>query len=353
MGIMTAAGQRVRRAYIGSFTSAGGRGITVAEVDPDSGALRALGHTATVPDPSFLALTPDGRALCAVGETADGVVGVFSLADPDRPAPIAPAVSVRGASPTHLAVTARRVYTANYTSGSVSAVPLADGVRPQAPPLVTRHHGSGPVAARQAEPHAHAVAVAPGGNWLLAVDLGTDEIWIYSVDPGDGGHRLHGRQPLRAGTGPRHLAFHPDGRHLYVIHELEPVLTHCRWDAAEGRLTVRGQTRVLPAGDTVDSYPSGLAVAADGTRLYAAVRGPNRIAVLGLSPADGSAELLDTVDCGGDWPRALALHPDGRRLYVANERSGDVSWFDLRRADGVPSPAGALPAPAASCVIFR
>jgi 6-phosphogluconolactonase (cycloisomerase 2 family) len=340
------------RAYIGSFTSLGGRGITVAAVDPGSGALRGLGQAAAVPDPSFLALTADGQGLCAVGETPDGVVAVFSLADPDRPAPLAPAVPVRGASPTHLAVTGRRIYTANYASGSVSAVPLAEGRLPRAPAVVTQHRGSGPVTGRQEQPHAHAVAVDPSGGWLLSADLGTDSVWIYGIDPLDGSHRPHGELRLRPGTGPRHLAFHPDGVTVYVVHELDPVITRCRWSPADGKLRALGETRLLPADVPGEHYPSGLAVSPDGTRLYAAIRGPNTIAVLGLNPADGSPELLNTVDCGGDWPRALTLDPDGRRLYVANERSGDVSWFDLDPADGTPRPAGTLAVPAASCVLF-
>lgn len=343
-----------RRAYIGSFTSAGGRGVTVAETDPGTGALRELGHSDAVADPSYLALTPDGRALCAVGERSDGVVGVFSLADPDRPALRGPMVSVRGDSPTHLAVTTRRVYTANYGSGSVSSVLLADGTGAAADSaVVTAHQGSGPVTERQEGPHAHAVLVDPTSTWLLATDLGTDAVWIYALDPADGSQRPHGRLPLRAGTGPRHLVFHPDGVQVYVINELEPVLTHCRWDTATGRLTVLGETPVLPAGTTGENYPSGLVVSPDGTRLYAGVRGGNRVAVLELAAADGAPGLLDTVDCGGDWPRAVALHPDGRHLYVANERSGDVSWFDLPDGGGLPRHAGTMAAPAASCVVFR
>lgn len=347
---MTVIGQR---AYIGSFTAAGGRGVTVAAVDPATGALRELTRLPEAPEnPSYLALAPDGRTLYAAGENAAGTVQAFSLADPDRPRPLAPPVPVDGDSPTHLTATTRRVYTANYGSGSVSAVPLADGARPGGPAHVTRHHGSGPVTDRQAGPHAHGVLVDPGSSWLLATDLGTDSVWIYRLDPADGGHRPHGEQPLRPGTGPRHLAFHPGGTTVHVLHELEPVLTHCRWDPAAGRLTVLGETPVPAGGRAGEDFPSGLVISPDGTRLYAAVRGADQVAVVRLGGADGAAEPLGTVDCGGAWPRALALDPGGRRLYVANERSGDVTWFELPEDGGLPRRAGALPAPAASCVVF-
>ncbi|MGW2575118.1 lactonase family protein, partial [Streptomyces nondiastaticus] len=123
------AGQRGRLAYIGSYTAAGGRGITVAEADPGTGALKLLGATDAVANPSFLALSPGADVLYAVSETDEGAVSALSLADPVRPAPLGEPVPVRGDAPTHLAVTGTHVFTANYGSGSVSALPVRRGGR--------------------------------------------------------------------------------------------------------------------------------------------------------------------------------------------------------------------------------
>ncbi|MFB7586109.1 lactonase family protein [Streptomyces sp. NPDC056169] len=337
------------RAYIGSFTSVGGLGVLAADVDPETGALTVTGASDGVADPSFLALA--GHVLHAVSETEPGAVAAFDVTGP-VPRPLGEPVPVDGAGPTHLALAAGHLLTANYTSGSVTVLPLGADGTPRPATAVLRHEGSGDVPERQSGPHAHQVLPDPSGRWIVSVDLGTDSIRICALDPATGALTLHGETALRPGTGPRHLAFHPSGTHAYVLNELEPTLTVCRWDAGAGVLEPLGETPVVPEGTTGPSYPSGVVVAPDGRFLWAAVRGDDTLAVLALDPDGAKADLVATVPCGGAWPRDLTLDPSGRRLYAANERSGDVTWFDLDPETGVPVRAGAIEAPAASCVVF-
>ncbi|WP_258396740.1 lactonase family protein [Streptomyces sp. Amel2xB2] len=358
-----ASGERAGRAYIGSFTSAGGRGITTAALDADTGTLTELHHTeGLLPDPSYLTLTegpggpgtPGGR-LYAVSERDIGAAAAFSLADRDRPEPLGEPTPVRGGGPTHLTVAAGHVITANYGTGSISALPVrADGTLGSRA-VVHRHTGSGPETARQEGPHAHAVVPDPSGRWLLAVDLGTDSVWIYDLrDAGsEGGLQPYAEAPLTPGSGPRHLTFHPDGAHAYVVNELDSTVTVCRWDAATGTLDALTHVPTVSAHASPDrNYPSELAVSRDGRFAWAANRGHDSISVLDVSAAGDTMELTGTVPCGGHWPRDLALHPSGRWLYIANERSGDVTWFAVDPTTGTPHRAGTLAVPAASCVIF-
>lgn len=347
------------RAFIGSFTSAGGRGITVAAVDEETGALTVLGTTDAVPDPSYLALGrgtgPGGAVLYAVSETEKGAAAALDISH-DVPRRLGEIRPVDGDGPTHLALAAGHVVTANYGSGSVTVLPvLADGSLGAAG-CVLAHEGSGPVGERQEGPHAHQVLPDPSGRWVLSVDLGTDSVRICALDPDSGELRPHGETALRPGTGPRHLAFHPAGRHAYVLNELEPTLTVCRWDADAGALEAVGETPVLPTGASGGahpaSYPSEVVVAHDGAFLWVANRGYDSISVLTLDATGEQASLVTTVSCGGHWPRDLALDPTGRRLYAANERSGNVSWFTVDPETGIPAPEGSLDVPAASCVIF-
>ncbi|MEW1893455.1 lactonase family protein [Streptomyces sp. NBC_00523] len=339
------------RAFIGSFTSAGGRGVTVAAVDAETGALTVLGATDAVPDPSYLALGPGGTVLYAVSETEPGGAAALDVST-GEPRPLGELRAVDGDGPTHLTLAAGHLVTANYGSGSVSVLPVAgDGtVGPVA--AVLAHEGGGPVADRQEGPHAHQVLPDPTGAWVLSVDLGTDSVRVCAVDPATGELRTHGETALRPGTGPRHLAFHPSGRHAYVLNELEPTLTVCRWDAAAGVLEPVGEVPVLPEGVTVESYASEVVVAHDGRFVWAANRGHDSISVLALDATGEHPSLVTTVGCGGHWPRDLALDPAGRRLYAANERSGNVAWFTVDPATGVPAHGGTLDAPAASCVVF-
>ncbi|MFH8837969.1 lactonase family protein [Streptomyces sp. NPDC017868] len=348
-GTGTEQGRSGTRAYIGSFTSAGGRGVLTAEVDEETGALTVTGGSDAVADPSFLALA--GPVLHAVSETDTGAVAAFDVTGP-APRPLGAPVPVGGAGPTHLALAAGHLLTANYTSGSVTALPLAGDGTARPATTVLRHEGGGPVADRQSGPHAHQVLPDPSGNWVVSVDLGTDSVRICALDPATGHLTLHGETALRPGTGPRHLAFHPAGTHAYVLNELEPTLTVCRWDPAKGVLEPLAETPVVPEGTTGPSYPSEVVVAPDGCFLWAAVRGDDTLAVLALDADGAGARLVATVPCGGTWPRDLTLDPSGRRLYAANERSGDVTWFTLDPATGVPARAGSVEAPAASCVVF-
>ncbi|MFI0926563.1 lactonase family protein [Streptomyces sp. NPDC021012] len=348
-GTGTEQGRSGTRAYIGSFTSAGGRGVLTAEVDEETGALTVTGGSDAVADPSFLALA--GPVLHAVSETDTGAVAAFDVTGP-APRPLGAPVPVGGAGPTHLALAAGHLLTANYTSGSVTALPLAGDGTARPATTVLRHEGGGPVADRQSGPHAHQVLPDPSGNWVVSVDLGTDSVRICALDPATGHLTLHGETALRPGTGPRHLAFHPAGTHAYVLNELEPTLTVCRWDPAKGVLEPLAETPVVPEGTTGPSYPSEVVVAPDGRFLWAAVRGDDTLAVLALDADGAGARLVATVPCGGTWPRDLTLDPSGRRLYAANERSGDVTWFTLDPATGVPARAGSVEAPAASCVVF-
>ncbi|WP_435885552.1 lactonase family protein [Streptomyces subrutilus] len=342
-----------RLVHIGSFTSGGGRGVTTASVDPRTGALTVLSATAAVADPSYLAVAPDTGVVYAVSETEEGAVAAFRPTGGGLTA-LGPAVAVGGAGPTHLSVAAGRLFTANYTSGGVSSLPLAADGTPLGPPAVHAHRGSGPDPERQERPHAHQVLPDPTGRWILSVDLGTDSVRVCLADPETGALRPHAETVLRAGTGPRHLAFHPDGSVLYVLHELEPQLTVCRWDAGSGRLEPVAEVPVAaaaaPGGARV--YPSAVVASPDGRFVWAALRGADAIATLALAAGAEEPRLTGTVDCGGSWPRDLAADPSGRRLYAANEHSGDVTWFDVDPLTGLPRRAGSVAVPAATCVVF-
>ncbi|MFD5142525.1 lactonase family protein [Streptomyces sp. NPDC058401] len=340
-------------AWIGSFTSGGGRGVTTAAVDPATGALTPLSATDAVADPSYLAHERVTGVLYAVSEAEEGAVGAFWTTAAGL-VPLGAVVRVGGSGPTHLSVAGRRLLTANYTSGSVSSLPLADDGSIGEPAAVLAHQGSGPDSGRQQGPHAHQVLPAPGGRWVLSVDLGTDSVRICALDPATGAPELHAETALRAGTGPRHLAFHPSGEVVYVLHELEPQLTVCRWNGESGELEPVAEVPVASTGapGAARAYPSAVVASADGRFVWAAVRGADTIATFSLADGAEKPQLASTVPCGGNWPRDLAADPSGRRLYAANERSGDVTWFDVDPVTGEPRRAGSVSVPAATCVVF-
>jgi 6-phosphogluconolactonase (cycloisomerase 2 family) len=343
---------RALRAFIGCFTSKGGLGIVHATVDPHTGALTAAGIIEAVPDPSYLAVGQGegGPVLYCVSETAQGAVAGFDVSGP-VPRLLGEPVLTGAAEPTHLTVHEGHLMTADYGSGSVTLLPLAADGAPLAPSSVLPHHGSGPNRERQLAPHAHQVVQDPSGGWVLSVDLGTDSVRVCSLEPHTGQLRLHHVMDLPPGTGPRHLAFHPRGDHAYVLGELRPTVTVCRWSPAAGVLRPIEERPLFPDGVGVPVQPSAPVVSRDGRHLWVAVRGTDTIFVLSLDETGEVMRVVTSVSCGGRWPRDLVLHPSGTYLYAANERSGDVTWFDLD-GTGVPRRAGSLAVPAASSIAF-
>jgi 6-phosphogluconolactonase len=156
---------------------------------------------------------------------------------------------------------------------------------------------------------------------------------------------------MAAGSGPRHLVFHPSGAVAYLANENNSTVTVCGW--ADGVLTANA---VLPAADAVPgvtNYPGEIALSADAAYLYVSNRGTDTVGVFAVGPDGGTLTRVAGPSCGGVWPRHLALDPTGRWMYVANQRSGTVTALPVDPATGVPGGVAAtLPVPGAAQVLL-
>lgn len=244
-------------------------------------------------------------------------------------------VQVNGAVPCHLALSPDGcfLYTANYSSASVTELPLENGI-PQAGKVIP-HQGRG-AGKRQEKAHPHFVGFDPAGKNLHAVDLGLDQIKVYPWHAGRGIDtkaveiiRLH------AGAGPRHLVFSPDGSTIYVTNELDSTVSSFvrregKWEAAQTIRSLNGvpETR---------NYPGAIRITKDGRFLFVSNRGHNSIALIETGK-NGAMKLLETADCNGDFPRDIALSPDETEIIAANEKSGTVTFlmFDRENRKLVP-----------------
>jgi 6-phosphogluconolactonase len=254
-----------------------------------------------------------------------------------------------GVDPCHLAVDAggRNVAVANYTGGSVAILPLDDDGRLRPPVRVRRLSGSGPNAARQQVPHAHCVSFDPSKKFLLTADLGSDRILVERVDgaAGDG-------FALPPGSGPRHLAWHPNGKTLYVVNELFSTVSALRWDGTSGSLSSFQSISSLPEGFSGENKAAEIAVAPDGRFLYVSNRGDNALMVFAVG-ADGRLAPAGRVPTGGRTPRHFAIDPSGRWLLAANQGSGSIVVFRLDPSTGLPARVGdGLAVPEPVCILF-
>jgi 6-phosphogluconolactonase len=340
-------------AYLGSFSSWGkprGRGLEVASVEPASGRLTVTGLVEGIPDASFLALSPNRRTLYAVNELKpQGTVTALDIAaDPQKPKVLSRQPS-GGGGPTHLSVhpSGRYLLTANYTDGSVAVHPLLPDGRIEALSDLARHKGD------TRPPRAHQVVTDPSGKWVIAVDLGADAVFVYGLDLAGGRLTLHQTLKLPVGTGPRHLAFHPSGRHAYILAELRPEITVAAWDAAAGRLTAAQVIGTVAGSAPRRNLPAEIQICRDGRFVYASNRGDDSIALFRTDPGGGELTFAGTAPSGGNWPRHFALDPTGRWLYVANQTSNTVSWLPRDPDSGVLGPvAGSAPVNSVGMVLF-
>ncbi|WP_229887316.1 lactonase family protein [Streptomyces olivaceoviridis] len=338
-----------RPLYVGTYTSVegGGTGIGLASYDPESGRITGSGTLTGVPDPSYLAVHPDGRTLYAVDEREEGGVTAVRLADRR----VLGSRSTGGAGPCHLSVhpSGRWLLSANYGSGSVAVHPIdASGAPGERTALVT--HSSPPPGPGQQGPHAHQFLTSPDGGHVLAVDLGTDTVYTYRLDQTKGTLAEAARARTRPGAGPRHLTFHPGGRYAYLANEVDDTVAVCAYEPGSGRLTIGEPQSTGSGGGT--NYPAQILVTANGRYAFLANRGHNSLARYAVEDGGARLRLLGTVPVGGDFPRQIAFSPDGRLLFAANQRSGTVTVFRVDADNGELRPAGEpFASPVAVCAL--
>ncbi|GAB3818406.1 lactonase family protein [Kribbella italica] len=326
--------------YIGTYTSAGGTGIGLASYDATSGAITATGVLTGVQEPSFLIADPSARFLYAVNEQTDGGVTAVAVDAPGK-LRVLNRQSTGGSAPCHLALVADGKYlvSANYGSGDVAVHPVnADGSLAARTDLV-KHVG--------AAPHAHQVVEDPTGQYILSVDLGTDTVYTYTI-AAPGKLTETAQAKLETGAGPRHLAFHPNGRYAYVANELDSTVVPCEY--ADGRLTPGTPLPTAPA-NSPQNYPGEVIVSADGNFVYVSNRGHNSIAVFAISADGATLTRTATPSTGGDWPRHCAIDPTGTLLLVSNQRSNSITTFHRNQQTGTLTPAGSFTTPSPVCTL--
>ncbi|MGP3927976.1 lactonase family protein [Streptomyces sp. 8N616] len=349
---------RTRPCYLGTYTSGGGggTGIGLATYQPETGQLTSTGVIEGVADPSFLALARGGQVLYAVNEQDQGAVTAIALGGGAGGPVVLGSESTGGAAPCHLSVHpgGRYLLSANYGSGSVAVHPIREDASLGARTDLVQHTGSGPDPDRQTGPHAHQVITDPDGAHVLAVDLGSDRVHSYRLDERTGRLAHASEAATRPGAGPRHLAFHPSGRFVYLANELDNTIAVCGYESGTGKLSVGTPQPTAPkdAPAVERNYPSEVLVSADGRFVYLANRGLNGITRYAVGDGGATLTLLDAVPVGGDYPRHTAFSNDGKLLFAANQKSGSVTTFTVDGSTGELAATGSpFAAPAPVCVL--
>jgi len=322
------------RLHAGTYGRNGGAGLRT--LIRDSRGSWSLGPAfAQAANASFAAFAPRYRLVYLVDEEAGALNVLRDVGGWERLA----RVPTLGEQPCYVALAPDQGWlaVANYASGGIALWRLDRSSGLPIDPLQTRQReGSGPVVDRQDGPHAHCACFGLDGPRLYHVDLGTDEVVAYAFDPESGllgeAVRAYGAP---AGSGPRHLVFHPQVPRALLVSELASSLTVL--DVAGGLLTPTQIVSTLPAGFAGNSLGGHLSLNAAGDRAYVTNRGHDSIAVFAWD--DDGLELMQHVPSGGASPRAFVLLEAERQLALANEEGGSVTFFDLKD-DGTLSRTG-------------
>lgn len=351
--------------WIGGY----GPGIYASRLKPD-GSMVEPKLVAKQPKASFFALNPRKDVLYVVTESAiDDRQRAASLAAYrfDRAAyergelPELSLINierVQGNGPCHVTTDrqGRFAVVSNYGSGSVSLLPIREdgGLDPESSTI--QHQGNGPNTARQEKPHAHCAQVDPTDQWVLVADLGVDRVFVYSLDAVSKQLKPspHPSLALAGGSGPRHLSFHPDGKSLYIINELNMTLTSAAWDPQVGKLTEIRTGRTVAEDPLQAAWSTAeVLVHPSGRFVYGSNRGHNTIALFAINPKDYSATRIENFSTLGRTPRNFRMDPSGSFLLAENQDTDTVVAFRIDSATGFLKPTGhVISAEKPACIKF-
>src|SRR5215217_4108068 len=347
-------------AYVGTYSSpqgsapGRGEGIHVLEMNAASGALTPRDVVRTTANPSWLALDRTRTHLYAANEATvpgseSGSVSAYSVDRATGGLTLLNSVSSEGAGPAHMSIhpAGKHALVANYGGGTIAVLPIQSDGRLASAFDVKRHQGTaGPAQPSSAppgsfaisghdRPHAHMIDADPSGRFVFAADLGLDQILVWRFDQANG--TLTANDPpsvaLPPGDGPRHFAFHPNGRWFYSLQEEASTVATFDYDAANGRLRAKQTLSTLPRGFAGTNFTSEIALSPDGRFVYVANRLHDSIAWFGIG-TDGRLTWRGEEWTRGDYPRSFTIDPSGQFLFSCNQRSDAIACFRIATQSG-------------------
>lgn len=343
--------------YVGTYTSGGAEGIYAYRMDGSTGNLTHVGTTRGVEEPSYLAFDREGTYLYAVNELAEymgqagGAVSAFAIDKDSYALRFINQQPSRGGAPCYISLDSLGGFAlvANYAGGNVTVLPIQPDGSLAAPSDTVQHGG------RTQDAHAHCILPDPDGTFLLAADLGIDQVLLYTLDKANGTLRPNATPSvmLESGAGPRHIAFHPNGRFVYVINELNSTVTTFRYDGKRGELTALQTVPTLPQGFHGENSCADLHVSPSGRHLYGSNRGHDSIVMFEIDAVSGHLTYGFHEPTQGKTPRNFIIDPTGTFLLVANKDSNNIVTFRLEPSSGRLEPTGqVLEVPSPVCLKF-
>jgi 6-phosphogluconolactonase len=329
------------------FVGSGRKDISAFRLNLTSGALLPTGEVTQVDAPSFIAVTADRKFLYAVSEGRtkdDSYVTAFQIDSQAGKLSRLNQQPAGGAGPCYVEVDKRSkdVLVANYNSGSVSVFPLDASGALGTNSAFIQDNGSSVNRQRQTGPHAHCIVTGPGDRFAFVCDLGLDKIMAFKFDPLKGSLETNELPfaSVQPGSGPRHIAFHPNGNFAYVINEMASTITIFSYDQEHGILGKIEEASLLPKDFIGENTGAEVAVHPTGNFVYASNRGDNSIIVFKCDPVTGRLAFIERDATWGKTPRNFEIDPSGSFLLAANQDSDTIAVFSIDIKTGHLQPTG-------------
>lgn len=346
-----------RLVFVSAFAAGKDGAIHAYQLDLDTGKLTPAQRTTGAEHPFYLAIAPNQKLLYSIhakqfGSKDHEEVAAYEIAGRNGELKLLNRQSALGSGACYLDVdaTGKAVLVANYSTGNVASLPVnKDGSLGKAASFF-QHKGDDKGKPKQT--HAHCIVVSPDNRFVFAADLGLDQVLAYQLDPTKA--KLTANRPAfvnaPAGAGPRHLTFHPDGKHMYVINEMGNSVTQYDYDADTGALTAKDTISTLPKGFTGKSYCADLKITPNGRFLYGTNRGHDSIASYRIE-GNGRLKLIGIEPSKGKGPQNLAITPDGKLMLCANMPENNVVVFRIDQKTGSLTSVGTpISMPSPSCI---
>ena len=343
---------KARFVYVGTYTFPGtapggthqsqALGIYLFRMNPSDGGLTPLHLQPFImaPNPSYLALDPGLRHLYSVNEMTDGGVSAYVINQTNGTLTFLNSMLTNGKDTTHLSVqpSGQYLFAASYTSGDFQVFPInTDGsIGDMTDNFPSVGNGTGPNPDRQEGPHAHQILTDLDGNHVFGVDLGADKVNVWNLDSGSG--KLIPNTvpfaPIASGSGPRHMAFHPDRQHAYVLSELASSVTVFDYDPVRAAFIWKQTISTLPPDFTGTNTTAEIRIHPSGRFLYNTNRGHNSVTMFEIEPETGELEVIGWESTRGEWPRGMNIDPSGNFLYAANQNTDNIAVFRIKLTNG-------------------
>jgi len=355
--------------YAGTYTGAKSKGIYLYRLQTQNSEvsqnilLVPLGLAVETTNPSFIELDLKRRLLFCVNEVdmfdgkPGGAVSAFSIDAATGKLTLLNQRSSKGAGPCHLLLDkdGKNLLVANYNGGSVAVLPVgADGRLGEASDVI-QHNGKSVNPDRQAGPHAHCVTLDPANRFAFVCDLGLDKVLTYRYDSQRGKLTPHDPAfiPIKAGAGPRHMVFRPDGRFAYVINELNSTINTFAYDAAAGVLKETQTISTLPGYYDGPNSCAEVDVHPTGKWLYASNRGNETVVLFAIDAKTGELSWIEEQNTGGKTPRHFGIQPSAKHLAIGNQDSDTLLICRIDDGNGRLKPSGVFAdCPSPACLKF-